>query len=1167
VIRPILALLATAALALSVPALAEESPPPPLNIAADNVTGSHDEAGDVVLLNGHVHITRGRTVLTAQSGRYVRAEGRLDLHGEVKMVDSTTTLTCDDATYSEKTDLLQVSGNVTIVDREGTLHAPAGTYDRKTGRIDLTGGVDGTDRDQKLTCDNATYDRDSMVVHARGDVKGMDEKNRIELNARSIDYNRRTREAIATGDPVMKSRDEKDRVAELRAITLKVNTETRMAEAIDSVTVVRDTLRGRADYALFDDNAGRGWLYGRPRVWDDQTEVSGDTLELWSEKRVLNRVRVRGHALMNYKGTRPTTLGESSELSGDIVDVYFRNEEIDSLVAVGSARNLYGGQPRPGKASETNLAIGDTITVFFKDRKVELARVQGKASGEYHPSVTLGDTTAARKEVVNYDATRIEFMVPKNRIVLENGAHLTYSDLELRARKVAFDVDDQTLVAEGNPQLFDKGDQVTGHLMTYDLRSRVGTIYKAETAYEKGLYHGERIRKVGDNVLDVLNGSYSTCDLPEPHYHFSSHYMKIYLRDKLVAKPVVFYLRHVPLLALPFYVFPIKPGRHSGFLFPQFEFGFNNRAGQFLRNAGYYWAPNDYMDLTGSGDYYQAEPSWVMRAEGNYRLLYKLNGDFAGTFAKNDATRREDYDFNMNHSQDLSPRTRLVARGQFVSSKDYNSSNLYGRPLSQRLNRFLVSSFAVSHAADWASFNAVVDRRQDLDADGSIADPDGEGPLHGPPVGVFASLANLTEHTPDLRISFPTRTLGTFPGIKGTPFGKALQTMYFAFDTHFLSQREQRAFVAGYRGFLRDSVPDSTTVLAQQVTTRRALASNISLSDSRRLFGWLNLSPRVNSNAVVFDYDEQGHKVVPVATWSGSVTSSATFYGSFQPHIGRLVGIRHVVFPSVSFNYSPQFESLTFRDSLGQLRNRFTGFGGIGVSGFRNSSMSFSLDQRIQAKLKHGDQVQRLDNLLSLSLASSYDFLWKDKGLRHPLSPIGASLFLQPPGLLNASVGGTIDPYEGRPLRALSGSTGFSLASGGGRPAVAELPVDQTQRKYYEEVAPEFRESWSLSLAYSYAGGYESPNWSSRQTANAVARYDVTPNWSLDYSASYDITLRNVLTQRFGVSRTLHCWIATFTRTFTPGGEAEYYFRLGIKDQREVYMERGTRVGSIGGIN
>ena len=81
-----------------------------------------------------------------------------------------------------------------------------------------------------------------------------------------------------------------------------------------------------------------------------------------------------------------------------------------------------------------------------------------------------------------------------------------------------------------------------------------------------------------------------------------------------------------------------------------------------------------------------------------------------------------------------------------------------------------------------------------------------------------------------------------------------------------------------------------------------------------------------------------------------------------------------------------------------------------------------------------------------------------------------------------------------------------------------------------------------------------------------MLHYQVSPAWQLDYSTSYDITKRNVLTQRYGITRDLHCWQASFTRTFTPGGEAEYYFRLGIKEQREVYIERGTRVGSLGGI-
>ena len=126
----------------------------------------------------------------------------------------------------------------------------------------------------------------------------------------------------------------------------------------------------------------------------------------------------------------------------------------------------------------------------------------------------------------------------------------------------------------------------------------------------------------------------------------------------------------------------------------------------------------------------------------------------------------------------------------------------------------------------------------------------------------------------------------------------------------------------------------------------------------------------------------------------------------------------------------------------------------------------------------------------------------------------------------------------------------------------AEVPLETRQAQDVD-----FRQPWSLSLAYSYSGGYGSgPIWSSNQVMNGVAHYGFTRAWRLDYAASFDVTHHQVLTQRFGLTRDLHCWEASFSRSFNPGAEAEYYFRLAIKDQKEIYLERGTRETSFGGI-
>jgi hypothetical protein len=303
---------------------------------------------------------------------------------------------------------------------------------------------------------------------------------------------------------------------------------------------------------------------------------------------------------------------------------------------------------------------------------------------------------------------------------------------------------------------------------------------------------------------------------------------------------------------------------------------------------------------------------------------------------------------------------------------------------------------------------------------------------------------------------------------------------------------------------------------------------------------------------------------VPSATWNASVSTSSTFYGTSRMQLGPIVGIRHVIFPSVGFRYSPTFDNLLFTDTSGVTRSRFTPFGGISISGFRAASMAFSLDQRWQVKLMRKGKVERLDNLLQWSMSSGYNFLYKEQLQPHPLSAINSSVRFSPPGVASGDLSWIVDPYEKRPLRSLSYSVGANFTGATTRPTnTPELALD----KRAQQVQVDFSEPWSLGLALSYSGGYgANPGWTSTQTANGVARCNLTPNWHLEYSTALNLTDRDLLTQRFGLVRDLHCWQASFTRIFVIGGEAEYYFRLTVKDQRELYVERGSRIGSLGGI-
>ena len=1163
-----------------------KTPEPPYKIEASRMTGGRGPNGDVLFLE-QVTITRTRTRLQSERGRYERATGMVYLDGNVRLRDSTANATCDQASFSEHEDRLDLRGNVVVTDRDATLKAPQGWYDRKNGAAQLTGGVRGLEKKQRLVADEAFYQRDSMIVRARGHVIANDDENKIQLESSAVDFDRRSKLATAFGEPLplMRATDDDGKETVLHARLLKVNSETRIAEAIDSVRVERDTLRASAHYARFDDNTGRGILVGDPRAWDNETQVKGDTLETIAVKRKLERVIVRGAAVIDYAGARESYKGEKSRLTGSRVDMFVGGSTIDSLVATGKAHNEYSAAPKEGKTAESNTTQGDTIFVYFKDKKIDRARVQGGATGEYHPPVAAGDTTAARLERVSYDGRRIEFVIPKSQIVLDGDAHLSYRDLELHSRRVEFDSGKNTLVAEGHPKLVEKGDEVDGQLMTYDMDHKVGTIYQATTEYERGLYHGKEIRKATDNELDVLGGAYSTCDLDDPHYHFSSHYMKIYLKDKMVAKPLIFYIRNVPILALPFWVFPIKPGRHSGFLFPQVEFGFNTTTGQFVRNGGYYWAPNDYFDVTGAGDYYQGTqttPSgWAARGELNYKLLYEFDGHMEGRYDRSSdvlGSQTENYQFYGTHQQTLSERTRLSALGNFVSSREYNNSAFSNLPIGQRLNRFLNSNIQLTHYADWISLTAIVDRRQDLDASLSVQDPDGTGPLHGPATGTVAS-PTLTVSYPSLSASLPTRALGSYSSIKDTRVGTLLASTYMTLSGRFLALETRQSVVSGQQYFSRidnsqavpDTIADSANIVTETVSRRQGATTTFALSDSRRLFGWINFSPSLFTNAAIFDHDVLGNKVVPAAVWQASAGLGTTLYRTMKLGLPGFA-MRHILTPNANIVYSPEFPGLTYVDSNGVRHDRFQTFSDIGIfSGAKSLRTNFSIDQRFQAKVGSGEHVRRLDNLLTWTTSSSFDFLYRENKLAHGLGPILTGMRLQPPGWVNGDASATIDAYSGRPLQSLNYNLSTSFNSrGSGKPQAPRIATDPLPpRGYYvENQAPEeFHETWSAALSYSYAGGYSAgPSWSSHKTLNGVLHYQLTDNWTFDYQAGYDLTQHDILLQRFNITRRIHCWEATFSRSFIPGGESEYFFHLGIREQKEVYYERGTRQQSIGGI-
>ncbi|RKY52376.1 MAG: hypothetical protein DRP89_07775, partial [Candidatus Neomarinimicrobiota bacterium] len=314
------------------------------------------------------------------------------------------------------------------------------------------------------------------------------------------------------------------------------------------------------------------------------------------------------------------------------------------------------------------------------------------------------DSTRVKKEStkteikgpIKYEAQEIDNFVDEKKTILVGKAKIVYQDMTLKAAKITINWETNLIRAEGlpdtiwvkkengkdstrvvqlrgTPEFSEAGDVMKGEVMTYNFKTRKGRVLRGRTAYEDGFYSGKILKMINPRILNVSDAEFTTCDREKnPHFHFWSEKMKICVNDKVIAKPLVMFIGHIPVLGIPFAYFPIRKGRHSGILIPRY--GESSLEGRYLKGLGYYWAASDYWDVKGRIDYFE-KSGFLFRGDLNYALRYKLRGTISGSWTRKNfdisGQKERRWDLSIHHSQIISPTMNLAVSGQFVSSGNF----------------------------------------------------------------------------------------------------------------------------------------------------------------------------------------------------------------------------------------------------------------------------------------------------------------------------------------------------------------------------------------------------------------------------------------------------------------------------------------------------------------
>lgn len=509
---------------------------------------------------------------------------------------------------------------------------------------------------------------------------------------------------------------------------------------------------------------------------------------------------------------------------------------------------------------------------------------------------------------VDYECTDSLVYDAETRLVhLYGKAQVKYMDMTLNAAKITMNMDSSLVRAAGErdtagilqdkPVYSQGSDNYHSELMAFNFKTKKGYITNVETTQGDGFMQSQHSKRAADGTLYLEHAKYTTCDAKHPHFYIALSRAKVRPGKESVFGPAYLVVADVPLpLAVPYGFLPFNKKYSSGFIMP--SYGDETSRGFYLRDGGYYFAINDYMDIKALGEIY-TKGSWGLSAETNYRKRYRYNGNFYISFLRTVDGEKNMPDYAVTkslkvqwtHSKDAkaSPNTTFSARVNFAS-ENYERSNLESmyNPLAYTQST-RASSVSFSHTFPSIGLN-------------------------------IAGSTNLTQSLRDSSVSMTLPDLSISLN-RFYPFRRKHQAG---------KERWYEKISMSYTGSLSNSINTKEDKLFKSNLVkdwRNGMQHRIPIDATFQVFKYINISPQFSlrdimyTNRVMRSWDETTQKEVADTTygfynlydWSLGVSANTTLYGFYKPWRklfgDKIIAVRHVFKPSVSFSYAPDFTS------------------------------------------------------------------------------------------------------------------------------------------------------------------------------------------------------------------------------------------------------------------
>ncbi len=507
---------------------------------------------------------------------------------------------------------------------------------------------------------------------------------------------------------------------------------------------------------------------------------------------------------------------------------------------------------------------------------------------------------------------------------------ITFAEGRLQADSIVLNRRTNKVMAEGRVILRTEDDVLEGERVDFDLTTQTGAVYGGKMFIAKNHFYvrGERIEKQGPSNYRIQEVSVTTCDGDAPDWRLTGRELNVTVDGYGTLKGGKFFARDVPLLYIPYFIFPAKTTRQTGLLFP--HLGYSRQRLGWDTELPFFLAISQQTDAT-FYQRYMDRRGFKEGVEFRYFLNKDSSGILYGDYLRDRATLvetsgsltrdwhdpQERWSLYVQNSTSLQPDLHLRADLARVSDKwyfrDFSTHNYYLDHYSQKgEDRFKKIPFVADESLDAleSTFRVVKDWS-------------------------LYNLTALVRYTDDLTRTSNEATLQRYPeitlaGVKQSFFGTPVNLDLSA----SLSENYRRE---GQKGQLFDLKP----VFSLPID----LGRNFRLIPAAEARG--TIWKRNDETAA----DSQGHRT-SYRVGADLVTSA---FRDYTPASQNIEKIRHEIKPELVYDYIPFFDQVDLPDFAEAVPERNT--------------LTAALTNTLTAKTRGKDGVTNYLELLRLKLS------------------------------------------------------------------------------------------------------------------------------------------------------------------------------------------------------